>query len=96
MKNDISVAKDSLEELVSMMGGGFRDTTRIASSDPEIWKDIIIANRREILNACSQYSIQLTKFVDALEAMDGSRILEFIRIAKKTRDACLIPDANDG
>jgi len=87
--------KDSVGELESMMGGGFRDTTRIASSDPEIWMDIILANREEILNVCSQYKNRFTEFTDALEMMDGNRILGLIKRAKKARDTFVIPDANN-
>ena len=84
-----------VDKLESMMGGGFRDTTRIASSDPEIWVDIILANRKEILSACSQYKTRFTDFIDALEVMDGNRILDLIKKAKQARDTLLIPDANN-
>ena len=84
-----------VDKLESMMGGGFRDTTRIASSDPEIWADIILANREEILSACSQYQTKFTEFIGALEVMDGNRILDLIKRAKQARDTLVIPDANN-
>ena len=87
--------KGGVEKLESMMGGGFRDTTRIASSDPEIWADIILANREEILSACSQYQTKFTEFIGALEVMDGNRILDLIKRAKQARDTLVIPDANN-
>ena len=72
--------ESGVDKLESMVGGGFRDTTRIASSDPEIWVDIILANREEILSACSQYQTKFTEFISALEVMDGNRILDLIKI----------------
>jgi len=87
--------KGGVDKLESMMGGGFRDTTRIASSDPEIWTDIILANREEILSAASQYKTRLIEFIEALEVMDGNRILGLIKRAKQARDSFVIPDANN-
>ena len=87
--------KSGVDKLESMVGGGFRDTTRIASSDPEIWVDIILANREEILSACSQYQTKFTEFIGALEVMDGNRILDLIKRAKQARDTLVIPDANN-
>lgn len=84
-----------VDKLGSMMGGGFRDTTRIASSDPEIWADIILANREEILGACSQYKNRFTEFMDALEVKDVNRILGLIKRGKQARDTSVIPDANN-
>ena len=87
--------KGGVDKLESMMGGGFRDTTRIASSDPEIWTDIILANREEILSACSQYKTRFAEFIDALEVMDDDRILGLIKRSKQARDSFVIPDANN-
>lgn len=77
-----------------LMGGGFRDTTRIAASDPEIWTDIFISNREQILSAYLSFKEQLSDFMDALEKKDDVRILRFIELASKTRQRSLIPNAN--
>jgi prephenate dehydrogenase len=60
-------ARENAAQLFSYAAGGFRDFTRIASSHPEMWRDICIANRDRLLTELGRY----TKEVDALR-----RILE--------------------
>ncbi|MDE2402152.1 MAG: prephenate dehydrogenase/arogenate dehydrogenase family protein [Burkholderiales bacterium] len=50
-------------EFLSLAGPGFRDFTRIAASDPTIWRDILLSNREEVLK-------QSAAFRDSLEAME--------------------------
>jgi prephenate dehydrogenase len=66
---------------------GFRDTTRVASGDPSIWKGILLQNRAAILTALDQFSDRLAEFRKAIEASDASAIDELLTKAKKVRDA---------
>jgi prephenate dehydrogenase len=50
-------------DYLSLAGPGFRDFTRIAASNPEVWRDILIANREEVLK-------QSARFRQALEALE--------------------------
>jgi prephenate dehydrogenase len=43
-----SVPASRAEEFLSLAGPGFRDFTRIAASDPQVWRDVLIANREEL------------------------------------------------
>ena len=87
-------SKGGARSFKGFMAGGFRDTTRIASSDSEIWTDILLNNQKEVLSACLHYKEQLIEFVDALDKKDSERLRKLIESAKKTRDDCILPDAN--
>jgi prephenate dehydrogenase len=62
-------ARENAAQLFSYAAGGFRDFTRIASSHPEMWRDICIANRDRLLTELGRY----TKEVDALRRILESR-----------------------
>jgi prephenate dehydrogenase len=55
------------KEFLSLAGPGFRDFTRIAASDPKVWRDILLANRQELLS-------QLKLFQEALQDMEQAMI----------------------
>ena len=87
-------SKGGARSFKGFMAGGFRDTTRIASSDSEIWTDILLNNQTEVLSACLHYKEQLIEFEEALNKKDSERLRKLIEGAKKTRDECILPDAN--
>ncbi len=66
--------------------GGFRDFTRIASSNPEMWKDIVIQNRGEVLRALGHYRKNLAQLEELIRRQDTAGLLAYFRKAKKTRD----------
>ena len=66
--------------------GGFRDFTRIASSNPEMWKDIVLQNRVEILRAVERYRRNLDLLSRRIAASDAAGLREYFARAKKTRD----------
>ena len=55
-------------------GGGLRDTTRIAASDPALWREILASNRAEVLAALRAYRAELDGFVKALESGDDATV----------------------
>ena len=69
--------------------GGFRDFTRIASSNPEMWKDIVLENRPELLRALSHYRRNLALLERRIASGDADGLLEYFGRAKKTRDGLL-------
>ncbi len=78
-----------MEERVEMFryaAGGFRDFTRIASSDPQMWHDICIANRDALVDALDQFQAHLGVAVDAIRDGDGKTIKEIFTRAKALRD----------
>ncbi len=66
--------------------GGFRDFTRIASSNPEMWKDIVLQNRGEVLRAARHYRRNFALLEGLIRRRDAAGLLSYFRKAKKTRD----------
>jgi len=66
---------------------GFRDTTRVASGSPEMWRDIALGNRVALLAALDGMQGALTEFRGLLEAGDGRAVEDYFRLAKERRDA---------
>ncbi len=77
---------DDIEDIFRFAAGGFRDVTRIASSDPVMWRDICLNNQQPILDMMKRYKDELDMLYNALEAGDGEKLMEVFQHAKKTRD----------
>lgn len=73
-------------EIFRYAAGGFRDFTRIASSDPRMWHDICLANRDAILKVMDRYAADLAEVRGAIERGDGAALLATFGRAKKARD----------
>lgn len=65
---------------------GFRDTTRVASGSPEMWRDILVANRRRLARVIAGYIAGLRKLRAALLESNQMEIERFLTLAKKRRD----------
>lgn len=65
---------------------GFRDTTRISSSSPEMWRDIALANRQNLGRVLGVFIEDLQEFQFALERQDVEAVEEFFSKAKQRRD----------
>jgi prephenate dehydrogenase len=83
---DLLVRRDDHREVFDCVAGGFRDFTRIAGSDPVMWRDICLANRDGILEILNQYRDSLADVVQAIEQGDGQWLLETFMRAKHARD----------
>jgi len=75
--------------------GGFRDFTRIASSSPQMWRDIALCNRGAILHQLDAMQGELDAIKQALLAGDGERLLTDFTAAKTARDAWLAKQGED-
>ena len=65
---------------------GFRDTTRIASGSPEMWRDIALANRKNLFRSVDAFVAELKKFHSALGRGDAKAVGKFFATAKERRD----------
>jgi len=65
---------------------GFRDTTRIASGSPEMWRDITLANRKQIAASLNAFVSELQKFQKLLKNADSKSVEKFFESAKQRRD----------
>jgi len=70
-----------------LCANGFRDTTRIASGSPEMWRDIALANRKNLARVLGVFVEDLQEFKLALENGDEKLVEEFFEKAKQRRDA---------
>jgi prephenate dehydrogenase len=87
--NAVRNVGDGQHEPFKYAAGGFRDFTRIASSSPEMWRDICMANREALLKNMEALDIKLRQLRQALLEGDGERLLREFREAKRARDAWL-------
>jgi prephenate dehydrogenase len=79
----------SMEERVEMFryaAGGFRDFTRIASSDPQMWHDICLANRDALVMALEHFHGDLHRVMEAVRNGDSETIMGVFQRAKALRD----------
>ena len=73
-------------EIFRYAAGGFRDFTRIASSDPQMWHDICISNRDALVHALEHFSGDLDDAIDAIKRGDSDTIKALFIRAKALRD----------
>jgi prephenate dehydrogenase len=76
-------------EQPALCATGFRDTTRIASGSPEMWRDIALGNRKHLARALGVFIEDLQEFQLALERGDTAAVDEFFETAKHRRDQWL-------
>lgn len=69
-----------------LAAGGFRDITRIASSDPQMWTDILLSNRHTLLQMITQWQAKMDDISFWLETENAEQIYHFFANAKDMRD----------
>jgi prephenate dehydrogenase len=74
------------DEIFRFAAGGFRDFTRIASSNPTMWRDICLANSEALGQMLQRFADELKALAVLLHAGDGDGLLELFERAKAARD----------
>ena len=74
------------DEIFNYAAGGFRDFTRIASSDPVMWRDICMANGDALLELISGFKNELDQIANAIKEQNPQALFELFRDSKHTRD----------
>ena len=72
-------------DIIQYSAGGLRDFTRIAASDPLMWKDIFFDNSENILKVLDNYSKNLDEIKSAIKNKDSKKLLEIFSSTKKVR-----------
>jgi cyclohexadieny/prephenate dehydrogenase len=91
-----SVLSHTLDaSLISLVGTGFRDTTRIAAGDPELWTAIFVANRDAVLEAVDEVQKLLAMYREAVDRGDVRQLTRLLAEAKYRREL-LTPLAREG
>jgi prephenate dehydrogenase len=78
--------------LLAHAGSGFRDVSRLAASNPEMWRDVCLANRDALLPELRRYQDELARFGAALERSDGAALERAFAAARAARRAWLARD----
>jgi prephenate dehydrogenase len=81
----LALAVGRREDLRGLFGGGFADTTRIAGSDPLMWRDIFLTNRAPLLGAIDHYLLELRALRDRIDQADGPALAAIVAEANRAR-----------
>jgi len=74
------------KDLKLVIGNGFRDTTRIASSSPEMWQEICVANKKNILGSLSKFQKELDKMRKLIHKSDSEELIKEFEKARSIRN----------
>jgi cyclohexadieny/prephenate dehydrogenase len=88
--NIVSTAADledvTKSDIIKYSASGFRDFTRIASSDPTMWRDIFLNNKEAVLEMIGRFSEDLSALQKAVRWEDGDRLFKLFSRTKKIRE----------
>jgi len=90
--NTACILADNREDVFSIMAGGFRDTTRIAGADPQMWRDIFLTNRTAVLQGIAEFKKQLCELEAAINNEDGAQLTEILSQAQCSRKRLVPPN----
>lgn len=84
---DMETVEDG--EVVKYSAGGFRDFTRIAASDPVMWRDVFLNNKQAVLECLGRFSEDLAVLQRAIRWDDGDKLIEQFTRARSIREAII-------
>ena len=84
------------EKELAYAAEGFKDTTRVASSDPSLWADIFLTNKREAIKACRLFEASYKGIITALAKDDYRGLIKALEKAKSKRDKFVYPVRRKG
>lgn len=87
--NTVDNVKDFEESILNYSAGGFRDFTRIASSSPEMWRDICLLNKEAVLDMIMRFEKSLSVLKGYIEKSDGHSIFKEFDKSKRARDSII-------
>lgn len=87
---DLLNEHEELGNVFQYTAGGFRDFTRIASSDATMWRDIALSNQTAIVKWLKNYQAEVKHLTDLIEHSEGEKLFELFRHAKFARDTHIV------
>jgi prephenate dehydrogenase len=93
--NLVEELDDSDQNMKSIAAGGFKDITRIASSNPQMWQEICLSNQEQIQIVAETFSDSLKKIQATIHASNQEDIFGFFQNAKDYRDSLPISQSGD-
>lgn len=79
----VSILHDDIS--INETGGGYQDTTRIAGSDPVMWTDILLTNKKELLTSLDRLHAELHKVIGMIDKEDSEGIYKFLETTRDKR-----------
>ena len=89
VKTSMTNGEKLKNDIIRYSAGGLRDFTRIAASDPIMWKDIFIDNSELIVYAIDNFIKNLTEFKNAIKEKDSKKLLDIFEKSKEFREAII-------
>ncbi|MDP8229612.1 MAG: prephenate dehydrogenase [Candidatus Gorgyraea atricola] len=83
----VALSNSCAKKDLHLAAGGFKDTTRVAAGSPELWKDIFLTNRKNIIKDIRVLKRELSKIESALKNSNSSELLKLFKKAKDIRDS---------
>jgi cyclohexadieny/prephenate dehydrogenase len=81
----VDLSDDIRQEVISYAAGGFRDFTRIAGSDPVMWRDVFLANKESVLEMLGRFTEDLTALQRAIRRDNGALLEDHFRRTREIR-----------
>ncbi len=85
MMSAVADLNTGTRDYLQFSGAGFRDFTRIAASSPEMWRDICLMNRDNLVQMIDRYVSSLNRFKRDIAAGDGTRLEKHLKLASDVR-----------
>lgn len=82
-------------EVIKYSAGGFRDFTRIAASDPTMWRDVFLQNKGAVLEMLGQFTQDLSALQDAIKADDGNTLFDLFERTRTIRRSIIEQGQDD-
>ena len=82
-----AIAAATPQQYVKLTAGGWLDTTRIAAGDPQLWRQILLSNRDNVLGSLDRFTQVLEQLRSAVERGDAVQLERLLTEAKRVRDA---------
>jgi len=82
-------------EVIKYSAGGFRDFTRIAASDPTMWRDVFLTNRDAVLDMLGRFNRDLTELTEAIRAGDGPTLFDHFTRTRAIRRSIIAMGQDD-
>jgi cyclohexadieny/prephenate dehydrogenase len=82
-------------EVIKFSAGGFRDFTRIAASDPTMWRDVFLTNREAVLDMLGRFNRDLSALETAIRAGDGSELFDHFTRTRAIRRSIIAMGQDD-
>jgi prephenate dehydrogenase len=83
-------------DFLAMAGPGFRDFSRIAASDPDVWRDILSANQAEVFAQIRHFRAALEAFEKAMQSPDPQALRQLIEQASQVRSGWVLQTGQTG